>query len=189
MLPGEDDLRIERGQLMDTLDSLTPDELESAPTLCAGWSPRDLLAHMLTVEDGLGYYLRSFGRISAANEKAVEELRATDLETLLVRGRRWAAEPGLVSRVAAWGLLGDNATHHQDLLRGIGRTRDIPEASRRAILREGSVLGVKKLASYRVVPSDIGKPRGRGQEVHGTAEALGLWLSGRQGLEPELTFA
>lgn len=46
------------------------------------------------------------------------------------------------------------------------------------------------LADHRVVPTDdVGRAVGVGRVVRGPAVALGLWLSGRDGVEPGLTFA
>jgi hypothetical protein len=104
------------------------------------------------------------------------------------RARHWADKPAPSSRALAWFFLGDTAVHHQDILRGLGRQREVPEAARAAILREGVVLGGKKLLSHRVEPIDGGPALGRGPTVRGTREALGLWLTGRSAVEPELTF-
>lgn len=187
-LPGEADLRRERAEVVATLRSLTHDELRHGVTLCEGWSPADVLAHLIGVDDGLPEYVRAYGRISTANARIVAALRDLDDEALLARADAWAASPAATTRLAAWFLLGDVAVHHQDVLRGLGRTRAIPVASRDAILREGVVLGARKLARYRVVPDDGGRALGRGRVVRGTSEALGLWLCGRRGLEGELTF-
>jgi hypothetical protein len=116
-------------------------------------------------------------------------MRRLSAAELLDRARSWAAKPALLSLTASYPLLGDLAIHHQDVLRGLGRHRDVPPPVARAILREGSVLGVKRLKDHRAVPTDTGRPRGRGQEVRGPAEALGMWLSGRDAVAPELVFA
>lgn len=188
MFPGEKDYRAERRALMATMESLTREEFESGPTLCEGWAPRDVLSHLVGIDDALPEYLRSFGLVNKANERIVERMRALSSDELLARGRDWAAKPALASLMAAYGLLGDVAVHHQDVLRAMGRRRDVPPASARAILREGTILGVKKLASYRVEATDTGRKVGRGQVVRGTAEALGMWLCGRRSVEPELVF-
>ena len=88
----------------------------------------------------------------------------------------------------AYLFLGDLGMHHQDVLRGLGRTRDIPDPIRAAILREGMVLGAKTLMAHKVVPTDGGRSVGRGPVVRGTSEALGLWLAGRKGIDAELEF-
>lgn len=188
-LPGEAALREERRQLVDTMVSLTDEEFDHAETLCEGWAPRHILAHVVGVDTDLEEYVKAVGNVRKANHRIVAKLGGLPREDLLRRARRWAERPAVTSRLAAWYLLGDNATHHQDVLRPLGRTREIPEASEAAILREGIVLGVRKLRHYRVVPTDGGRPIGTGREVRGTREALGLWLAGRDVVEPELTFS
>ena len=188
MLPGERALREERSAIVATMKSLTPDEFESAPTLCEGWAPRDILAHVMGVDRALPEYLRAGGWINTGNELIVRKARAKSREELLSQAERWQSQPAPWTRMAAAFLLGDNAMHHQDVLRPLGRTRDIPDASAGAILREGAFLGARRLLQYRVEPIDGGMSMGRGELVRGTREALGLWLAGRQGVEAELDF-
>lgn len=189
MFPAEHDLTTERRALVATLESLDEDQLEKGETLCAGWAPRDVLAHVIATDTGLRGYLNAAMRINSANQAFIDEWRQRPLDELFLRGREWAARPSLFARAGAYGLLGDNAVHHQDVLRPLDRVREIPDASKRAILREGCLLGARKLVSYRVAPTDVGFSVGRGRTVHGTAEALGMWLAGRRAYEPDLTFA
>lgn len=187
-IPGETDLRAERQAILVTMDSLSDEEFESGPTLCSEWAPRDVLAHLMGVDSQFFEYVKAPGRIGAANAAIVAKARRMSRDRLMHRARHWADRPAPLTRVLAAFYLGDTAVHHQDVLRGSGRSRDVPEACRHAILREGVVLGGRKLLSYRVVPNDGGRAMGRGTTVRGTSEALGLWLTGRAGLEPELEF-
>ena len=189
MLPGERALREEREQIVATMESLTDDEFESAPTLCEGWAPRDILAHVMGVDEHLLEYARAGGWISTGNAMIVAKAKRLDATELLERARKWAPSPAPWVRLIAWQLLGDNAIHHQDVLRPLGRSRDIPEASRSAILREGTLLGAKKLLSYRIEPTDGGIPLGRGTVVRGTRAAMGMWLAGREAYAADLEFA
>lgn len=186
--PGESAYRAERLALLTTVESLTDEELDDGATLCEGWAPRDVVAHLLGVDDDLGAYVRAFGNLHKAHAEMVAKGRRLARPALLARLRTWATHPALVSRTASIGLLGDLAIHHQDILRGLGRTRVIPLASRDAILREGAFLGAPKLLRHRVEPNDGGRALGRGAVVRGSSEALGLWLSGRTAVADELTF-
>jgi uncharacterized protein (TIGR03083 family) len=188
MLPGEHALREERRAIVETMRSLDSKTFETAPTLCDGWAPRDILAHVMGVDRALPEYVRAGGWVSTGNELIVRKARSTSTDELLAEAERWVDRPAPWTRMSALWLLGDNAMHHQDVLRPLGRSRDIPEACRNAILREGAFLGARRLLSYRVEPTDGGRPLGRGETVRGTSEALGLWLAGRQGVEAELTF-
>ena len=84
------------------------------------------------------------------------------------------------------------SVHHQDVLRGLGRTRRVPVHVAAAIFREGVLLSTgtsRNLLRHRVEPTTPGGYRlGRGRLVRGTTEALGLWLAGREGIAAELTF-
>lgn len=188
MLPGERALRLERSAIAATMRSLTDDEFAFAPTLCQGWAPRDILVHIMGADHNVGEYVRAGGWISTANDVIVRKARSASRDELMARMDRWLDRPAPWVRAAAAWLLGDNAMHHQDVLRPLGRERNIPEASRNAMLREGLALGGRKLAHYRIEPTDGGRPLGRGQTVRGTREALALWLAGRPGLEEELEF-
>ena len=70
--PGEQDLLDERAAVLVTLASLTDDEFESGPTLCAEWAPRDVLAHLMGIDGSLGEYVRAKGNIARANAEIVE---------------------------------------------------------------------------------------------------------------------
>jgi uncharacterized protein (TIGR03083 family) len=188
MFPGERDYRAERQALLATMESLTPEEFEHGTTLCGGWAPRDVLGHLLGIDEAPAEYVKAFGNVGKGNAAIVDRMRALDRAQLLDRARAWAAKPARLSLVASYGLLGDLGVHHQDVLRGLGRTRDVPPAIGRAILREGMVLGLPKLRSFHVEPTDTGRAAGLGRPVRGTAEQLGLWLAGRSSVEPELVF-
>ncbi|HEX8003423.1 MAG TPA: maleylpyruvate isomerase family mycothiol-dependent enzyme [Mycobacteriales bacterium] len=188
MFPGEQDYRRERKAFLETLESLPPDEFEHGTTLCAEWAPRDVLAHVLGIDAAPAEYVKALGRIGAGNDRIVASMKSLSRDELLDRARRWADKPAFLSLVASYGLLQDLAVHHQDVLRGTGRSREVPEASAKAILREGLLFGAAKLRRYRIVPTDHGRSMGRGQVVRGTAEQLGLWLTGRHSVAAELVF-
>lgn len=187
--PAEQDLRDERRAFLETMASLSDEEFESGPTLCTEWAPRDVLAHLMGVDTGLVEYVKAAGNIGKGNAAIVAKARSMSRDRIMHRAAHWADKPAPLTRVISIFYLGDTAVHHQDVLRGLGRSRDIPDACRAAILREGVVLGGKRLLTYRVEPTDGGRAMGRGTVVRGTSEALGLWLTGRAGLEPELEFS
>ena len=184
--PGEVETRAERAALLETLDSLDDETFESGTTLCAEWAPRDILAHVMGLDTRMFTYAKHPGRLGKANQEIVEKARAMPRDRLMHRARHWAASPAPHMRVLGIAFLGDLGIHHQDILRGQGKARDVPDPIRAAILREGMMLGVRKLLDHRVAPTDGGTAFGRGQVVRGTSEALGLWLAGRDGLDDEL---
>jgi uncharacterized protein (TIGR03083 family) len=190
-LLGVDTLVAERLRFVATIESLSDDEFENGATLCAKWAPRDVLAHLIGT-DTPSTYLRFAGRVQPANAAMVHSARTRSRDELTEHARRWAARPTASSRALARFLLGDVGVHHQDVLRGVGRTREIPPEIAGAIFREGVVLstGTKRnLLRYRVEPTTVGgHSLGRGRRVRGSTEVIGLWLGGRKGLEAELDF-
>jgi uncharacterized protein (TIGR03083 family) len=190
LLPGERHLRSERAAFLTTVRELPPDQFESGTTLCAEWAPRDVLAHLIGIDDSLPTYLKAGGRVTAANARIVAAARSKTRAELLERAESWAAKPAAHVRAAALALLGDLGVHHADVLRGQGRRHlEMPPAVGAAILREGFLLGAARAARYRVQPDGgrtIGLP-GR-PVVRGTPEALGMWLSGRDSVADELQF-
>lgn len=189
LLPFESTLRCERAAFVATIESLRDEEFDNGRTLCEGWAPRDVLAHVLGMEDEPGEYVRARGNLTRAHAAIVAKARSRSRADLTARARAWAAQPSLLSRLVAGPALQDVAVHHQDVLRGLGRGRTVPRPVAAAILREGVVLGAKRLLSYRVEPTDgIGRALGRGRVVRGTTEALGMWLAGREEVALELHF-
>jgi uncharacterized protein (TIGR03083 family) len=189
MVPGESDYLAERAAFLATIEMLPPDEFEHGKTLCEGWAPRDVLAHVMSIDTSALEYAKALGRISVGNQRIVDGLRGLSRADLLTRARQWAPAPSAFARLGSLAFVNDLAVHHQDVLRGLGRTRVVPDYAKRAILREGTMLGARMLLTHRAVPTDVGRPRGRGREVRGPAEPLGMWLAGRDGVSPELTFA
>jgi len=188
-LPGVDLLRDEREAFVAMVDELTDAEFETGATLCTEWAPRDVLAHLMGVDTSLLRYARAVGNIGKANRQIVERARAQPRVRLMTRARHWAkGSPPPTTQVAAAFLVGDVVMHHQDVVRGLGRTRELSDEARSAIFLEGLVLGPGRWIRHRVEPVDGGFAFGFGPNVSGTCEAVALWLAGRDGIEPELRF-
>ncbi|MEW2266290.1 maleylpyruvate isomerase family mycothiol-dependent enzyme [Streptomyces sp. NPDC047853] len=194
-LPLETELRAERQRLLRTLDALSDDVFDSGPTLCAGWSPRDILGHLLGVDHPLASY-RPWLRLAAVNDRQVRRARRLSRRAIMAEAREWAANPAWSSRLSALITLGDLSVHHQDIVRGVGAERDLPPSVPSYILWDGAMLSSwsnLRIFRYRVVPTDGHPPLGspahlRAPEVLGPSEALGMWLAGRDGVSEELRF-
>ncbi len=189
-LPYEDALRAERHRLIDTLDGLSDDDFDAGTTLCAEWAPRDVLGHVIGL-DYITSYLPYGPRINAANQAHADRARQVSRERLMEWARHWADRPSTTSRLAAGLLLGDLGVHHQDVVRGLGLHRQVPDEVATAVFREGLQLSLwlnRRVLRHRLVPTDGHRPVGRGPQVRGTREALGMWLTGRDSVAGELEF-
>src|SRR5215203_5455809 len=99
--PAEHDLRDERRALLATVESLSDEEFESAPTLCTDWAPRDIVAHLMGVDTHLLEYVKATGQIAKANAAIVARARPMSRERLMNRARHWADKPAPLARVTA----------------------------------------------------------------------------------------
>ncbi len=175
---------IERSALADLLSALGPD----APTLCAGWTTRDLAAHLVTRATRADAAAGIIGGPLAAHNRRVQDRVAT---------RDW---PTLVEQVRhrpIWALLGDEAlnrveyfVHHEDVRRAqpgwqpreIGH--DLSAALWSRIRPQAKLVLRRTPAAVTVTAPGFGSvTAGRGGpavELVGAPQELVLFLLGRQ---------
>ncbi|PRX92489.1 maleylpyruvate isomerase family mycothiol-dependent enzyme [Allonocardiopsis opalescens] len=181
----------ERARVRDTLAGLAPGEW-STPTLCAGWTVRELAGHLAAnVRDGLGGLLAGMARTGfdhdAHNRRRAAAWAARPVGELLAALDTDRLMP--VFRLAPGLLLYDTLVHHQDLRRPLGRAAEIPEAHLRAVLgRLTSGRAGARLRGLRLAATDLDWAFGEGSsQVSGPAEALMMALAGRPAARAELS--
>jgi len=182
----------ERLDLAALVESLPEQELD-APSLCDGWSVRDVAAHLALAHTGLGRALveavrarGSFDRMvrdsarrhaAVPREQVVAEIRA------MVGSRRLA--PGL----SPLEPLTDVLVHGQDIAVPLGRPRTMPvEAAATAATRvwtsswplSRAFRARPRLRGLQLVATDVEWSVGAGLPVTGPVSALLLLLTGRQ---------
>lgn len=187
----------ENADLSAHLHSLDDPEWER-PSLCEGWRVRDVVGHILYGNEmhlsTLPFRLARFGFSSDRSGKAYSIARAEGrppAELLRAFDERdpWAG----TCRVFPPRLtLLDRLVHHQDIRRGLGHPRAIPEERLVAVLdaspRLGSVFGAKRRTrGLRFEASDVGWSWGDGPTVRGPGEALLMTMLGRPQPLPELS--
>ncbi len=109
--------RAERAALCDLLTEVGPD----APTLCEGWTTRDLAAHLVIRETrpdaGLGIVLAPFASYTAKVLKDAAARPWPDLVSAVRQGPpRWA--PQSIARLDAEMNTVEYFVHHEDVRRG-----------------------------------------------------------------------
>jgi uncharacterized protein (TIGR03085 family) len=185
--------RIERAALVETLRRVGPD----APTLCEGWTARDLAAHLLARERRLdalpGIVLRRFaGRTERIQHDIAESL---SWEAIL---ERLAAGPPIYSPFK-WldpvANVHELFVHHEDLRRTTSgwETRRFSDAMNRAFRRLIATLGppvaggIPVRLTLRTPDKAVVTRMGRGPAVTVTAEAgeLLLFVFGRNEIHAE----
>lgn len=130
--------RDERADLADFLATLSPDQWD-APSLCAGWRVRDVVAHMFSYEGlgpiGLvGRFLRGGVLPDRVNAAGVAALADHTPEQLLALVRHHQQPRGLTAGFGGRIALTDGVIHHQDIRRPLGLPRTIPAERMRTVL-------------------------------------------------------
>jgi uncharacterized protein (TIGR03083 family) len=188
----------QRTSLTALLDDLSDDEWQQ-PSLCAGWTVRDVAAHLTMQQLGLGDELRILCKWRGSMDRTVEHvarLRAAELTT----GQIIAAIRGMIgSRRHNFGVthletLTDILVHSQDIAVPLGRRLDMaPDAAAAAASRNLSMRvpppppSVKNVAGFRLTATDTNWSVGEGPEVRGPMAALLLVCCGRLVALPQLS--
>ncbi len=187
--------REERAELADLLATLTPAQWE-APSLCAGWRVRDVVAHMYSYEElgpvGLvGRFVRGGLRLDRINAAGVAAYADRSPDELLALVRDHQQPRGLTAGFGGRIALTDGVIHHQDIRRPLGLPRDIPAERMRVVLefaRTAPTVGAaKRVRGLTLVATDLDWRAGSGPVVEGPAEALLMAVAGRRGAAGDLT--
>jgi uncharacterized protein (TIGR03083 family) len=175
----------ERADLARYLACLTPEQWD-APSLCARWSVKDVVAHVISYEElGPAGLLRRFakGWVVRANEVGVREFAALSPQQLLDFLDHHLTPRGLTAGFGGMIALVDGTIHQQDIRRALGQPRDIP--ADRLVRVLGLVPGNPRLGAGRRIrglrlhATDVDWAHGAGPEVTGPGEALLLAMTGR----------
>ena len=187
--------RAERADLLEFLTGLTAQQWD-APTLCAGWRVRDVVAHMISYEGLPGLELvRRFAkgrfRLAGINAVGVGEMRDARPDELLALLEQRLEPNGLTTGFGGRVALLDALIHQQDIRRPLGIPRTVPAerlVPALSFARFAPPIGAFwRARGLRLVATDLGWSAGRGPEVTGPGEALLLAIAGRRGVVEELT--
>jgi len=178
----------ERRQLADDLASIPIDDWD-LPSLCAGWSIHDVLAHLVdTARTGKAAFIwgmiRARGDFDRANEQGIRRCRRESPEATLAEFRTTFAltrnpPANLASRLV------EAFVHGEDIRRPLSISGEYPKAGIRAAIEyqlrtPDSIGGSRERASgVRLVDSESGESWGSGDEARGHGIDLLLALTGR----------
>ncbi|MGF7120805.1 MULTISPECIES: maleylpyruvate isomerase family mycothiol-dependent enzyme [unclassified Rhodococcus (in: high G+C Gram-positive bacteria)] len=186
--------RAERTQLATLLHSLTPQQWQT-PSLCAGWSVRDVVAHMLSYEElGPGgvasRFARGWLRFDRANAIGLDDFAEHSPHQLLDLLDRSLQPRGLTTAFGSRIALVDGMIHQQDIRRPLGLPRDIPAEALVPALdfaRIAPPIGAhRRIRGLRLAATDLDWTAGSGPEVRGPGEALLMSVAGRGDVANEL---
>jgi uncharacterized protein (TIGR03083 family) len=183
----------ERRDLAAYLRTLT-DADWNAESLCAGWSVKDVVAHVVSYEElGVAGLLKRFvkGRVVHANDVGVREFAGATPADLLDFLEGHLRPRGLTAGFGGMIGLVDATVHHQDIRRALGYPRSIPAERIERILPlvpGNPRLGAgKRIKGLRLRATDVEWAHGTGPEVVGTGEALLVTMAGRRAALDELS--
>jgi uncharacterized protein (TIGR03083 family) len=188
----------QRVSVADLLDTLSDDEWRQ-PSLCAGWTVRDVAAHLTLQQLGLGDLLGTMAHWRGGKDRTIQYMacrRAAAWPTArIVAGIR-----GMVgSRRHTLGVtyletLIDILVHGQDIAIPLGRPLEMPvdvaavAASRALSMRWPPPLRASRtVARFRLTATDTDWSAGDGPEVNGPMAALLLVSCGRLVALPQLS--
>ncbi|MDL5157388.1 maleylpyruvate isomerase family mycothiol-dependent enzyme [Actinomycetospora termitidis] len=183
-----EDVAAERLDLADELEDLTDDEW-ATPSLCAGWTVRDVVAHLTmstrtSVPRVARAVLRARGDVDRAfADEARERARSFTPAQLIAQLREMAHVDRRLRISGPLDPLNDLLVHRQDIAVPLGHPTDVPAARVEPCLDHTwaapFVGAARRFAGLRLVATDCAWTRGDGPELRGPASGMLLALNGR----------
>lgn len=179
----------ERAELVGLLSSLSPEQW-ATPSLCAGWSVRDVAGHLAIDAVPLHRYVLSAFRNPSAdrlNTHYVVAARSLPPDRLVER-LSVSAPSSWMTRFFPRLALADHLVHQQDIRRPLGMQRSIDADRLRLVLDRPDPFARpgRFVEGLRFVATDLPWEKGTGPVVRGSGEALALATVGRAAVLDEL---
>lgn len=188
----------QRRSLADLLDDLSEEQWRQ-PSLCAGWTVRDVAAHLTQQQLGLREVLATMARWRGSMDRTIEQAAhrhaaAVSTEQIVAEIRGMVGSRRHTVGVTHLETLIDVLVHAQDIAIPLGRRHDMPaRAAATAASRALSMRwppahpATRAVAGFRLTAIDTVWSAGEGPQVHGPIAALLLVCSGRVVALPQLT--
>jgi len=186
-----------RREFADLIESLSDEQL-NAPSLCEGWSVKDVAGHVVSfVEMSLPTMMLSMAKVGFNADKAwtanARKYGAQSVGDIAAKLREHASKPSAMKSFPAELTTTDMAVHAQDVRRALG----IDAAPSDAVVREAlefctthakGKMQVPKdhIAGLRLEATDMDWSWGEGKLVSGPAESI-LMSINRRDAASELT--
>jgi uncharacterized protein (TIGR03083 family) len=186
----------QRTALADILDQLSDDEWRT-PSLCQGWTVRDVAAHLTLQKFPIPLAITTFVQARGNVKRAIHESscrRATEpVEQLIARLRGLVGHHRPVPGMTYVEALIDHLVHGQDLTVPLGRRLDVPPGAAATAAtgvwtrHEAMFKPQQRFRGFRLVATDVDWSAGEGTEVRAPVLAILLVLTGRGVALPQLT--
>jgi uncharacterized protein (TIGR03083 family) len=183
-----DHIEAERSEFLGLLEALSAEEY-GGPSLCEGWTVRDVAAHAISYDCihpvlyGAAFVASGLS-IDRTNQRLVASWRRRDAEAIIEAFRRSPTPRNTMKLLGGRIGLLDAFVHQQDIRRPLGRARTIPPDR---LIAVGQILrhhrigagGATRAKGLRLEADDIDWAVGTGPVVRGPGEALVMALAGR----------
>jgi uncharacterized protein (TIGR03083 family) len=166
-------------ELLELSRQLSAEEWNT-PSLCEGWTVRDVLAHILGEQrDSLLYF--TSGSPHKANQKAVDKRKNLPISSLIEELESVIVKPGILTKVITTLMLEDNWVHQQDMRWVLDENRQRQQKPEKVlqILTVLNKTALKKYPGVKFQATDLDWSIGEGKEVRGTGEAVAMFLARR----------
>ncbi len=179
--------RLERAEFVDLLDGLTAEQW-NMPSLCDGWTVRDVVTHTVaylgqTRMRLLTNMIRARGDVNRLNADGLRQHAGLPPGRLIELMRQGVEPSGAGALYGARVALIECLIHQQDVRRPLNRPRDIPVERLRVSLNYARISpvigGSRRTRGVRLVANDMDWSAGHGPEARGPGEALLLAMTGR----------
>lgn len=191
-------IHAERRALAATLAALAPDDWQR-PSLCEGWTVQDVAAHVIA-HPQIGWaqmppmIARNVGRgYNAMLFREVKRLgRRSTPESILADFAEYDGSTRKVPTTTVLEPLIDCLVHHQDIVRPLGLTREMPADAAAAAADRARTLAFlsgsrKVVKNTRMVATDIDWARGSGPTLSGPMQELLMVCMGRARVATDLS--
>lgn len=192
----------QRRRIADLLKQLSDDEWRH-PSLCRGWTVRDVAAHLTLQQLSLGAALRSvithpstLGGVNRMIRTSAHIKAHQPTERLIAEIRAMIGSRRHNVGVTSLETLTDILVHGQDIAIPLQRELEVPTAAAAvAATRVWAQRGTRMarvndtipLQGFRLTAADVPWSAGHGREIQGPIAALLLLLTGRLATLPQLS--
>ncbi|MGY6651553.1 maleylpyruvate isomerase family mycothiol-dependent enzyme [Amycolatopsis sp. TRM77291] len=188
----------QRTSLADLLDDLSDDQWRR-PSLCDGWTVREVAAHLTLQQLGLRDLIATMAHWRGNMDRTIQDAarrRAAELPPARITAeiRATAGSRRHTLGVTYLETLADILIHAQDIAIPLGLRHEMPPDA--AAVAADRVLSMRwppplpaarKVAGFRLTATDISWSTGAGPEVRGPMSALLLVCAGRLAALPRLS--
>jgi uncharacterized protein (TIGR03083 family) len=178
----------ERAALADLLDGLSPEQWEH-PSLCPGWTVRDVAAHVISspqahLRDVVAAMVRARGNFNRAIRDEARRAGRRPVPEIVADYRRLVGSRRRPPGTMVVDPLLDVLVHTQDIALPLGLSHPMPPAAARVaadrVWRFGFLFRARRrFAGLHLRATDVEWDAGAGALVEGPMEVLLLVLTGR----------